>query len=207
MPQCNYTSTCSKKLTRYRTGHALREMKELPNFDKDFLQFVREECRLEADQILKNKDPPPSSFNLESLKSFDYFKELSKMEAVSPILVASISGAISASKDKPTASLTRKGFGGSRKDDDISLVPSIVQAASLIMRNRHPNSISTVPCINSINNWLQHVPHKYFFLQNALGFSFRYRKHVMTKVIKLFSQLEQFFSQLTYNLISARRLP
>ena len=153
-------------------------MKRLPNFRKDFLVFVREECRLEADQILKNKDPPLSSFNLESLKSFNYTHELEKMEAVSPILIASISGAISASKDKPTASLTRKGFGGSRQNEDISLVPSIVQAASLIMRNRHPNSISTVPCINSVNNWLEHVPHKYFFLQNSLGFSFRYRNNL-----------------------------
>ena len=170
----NWTTIFSEQLKKYRTGRALRCMKNLPNFSKDFRDFIREECRLEGDLILKDKDPPISSFNLESLRSFDYNHELEKMESICPLLVASISGSISAaSKEIPAASLTRKGFGGSRRGEDISLVPAIVQCASLIMRNRHPNSISTVPCVNSINNWLAHVPFKYFFLQNSLGASFR----------------------------------
>ena len=158
---------------KYRPDRALRTMKLLPNFDKHFQNFVREECRLEADNILKNKDPPIKEFNLQSLRNFQYSSELSKLELSAPTLMASIAGSISASQDS-IANLTRKGFGGARRSEDISLVPSMVQTASCILRNRHPNSISTVQCVNSLNNWVLHIPHQYFFLNNSLGQSFRF---------------------------------
>ena len=126
---------------KYRPDRALRTMKLLPNFDKHFQNFVRE--------------------------------ELSKLELSAPTLMASIAGSISASQDS-IANLTRKGFGGARRSEDISLVPSMVQTASCILRNRHPNSISTVQCVNSLNNWVLHIPHQYFFLNNSLGQSFRF---------------------------------
>ena len=148
-------------------------MKNLPNFDQDFKLFVREQCRLESDNILKMKDTPVKEFNMESLQSFDYNRELLKLEITSPTLMACVAGSISASKDQPLSSLSRKGFGGSRRAEDISLVPAMVQAATMIMRNRHPNSISSVACINSLNNWVHHIPHKYFYLTNSLGLSFR----------------------------------
>ena len=148
-------------------------MKSLPNFDKEFHKFVREECRLEGDRILREKDPPISEFNMKTLRDFDYNSELEKYGRVAPTLMASIAGSITASKDESLATLKRKGFGGSRKAEDISLVPAIVQTASCILRNRHPNSISTVPCVNSLNNWLMHIPHQYFFLNNSLGQSYR----------------------------------
>ena len=173
MSLCLYNSDFSDQLLKYRTGRALKTMKNLPNFEKDFQKFVREECRLEADKILKNKDPPLSEFNLKTLKDFHYNCELEKFETVAPTLMASIAGSISSSKDDPLVDLKRRGFGGSRKAEDISLVPAIVQTAACILRNRHPNSISTVPCVNSLNNWLMHIPHQYFFLSNSLGQSFR----------------------------------
>ena len=148
-------------------------MKSLPNFDKDFHKFVREECRLEGDNIFKKKDPPSTEFNLKTLKEFDYDCELVKFEGVAPTLMASIAGSISSSKDDPLVSLKRRGFGGSRQSEEISLVPAMVQTASCILKNRHPNSISTVPCVNSLNNWLFHIPHQYFYLNNSLGYSFR----------------------------------
>ena len=158
---------------RYRTVRALKTMKSLPNFGADFREFVREECRLEGDLILECKDPPVNSFNLKSLANFDYECELEKLEQVAPTLMASLAGAISSSKEEPVVNLTRKGFGGSRKSEDISLVPAMVQTDSCILRNRHPNCISTVPCVNSINSWLLHIPHQCFFLNNTLGISFR----------------------------------
>ena len=148
-------------------------MRSLPNFEKDFLTFVREQSRLEADNILKQKDPPVSQFNLTSLNNFQYESELDKLEKVAPTLMACIGGTISASKDQPLVNLTRKGFGGSRQSEEISLVPTMVQTATCILRNRHPNSISTIPCVNSLNNWMNHVTHQYFFLTNSLGQSFR----------------------------------
>ena len=149
-------------------------MKSLPNFEKDFHKFVREECRLEGDRILGDKDPPLSEFSLKTLRDFDYNCELEKFEKVAPTLMASIAGSITSSKEESLANLKRRGFGGSRKGEDISLVPAIVQTASCILRNRHPNSISTVPCVNSLNSLLMHIPHQYFFLNNSLGQSFRF---------------------------------
>ena len=168
----NLVQTICDQLNHYRTGRALRTMKNLPNFDQDFNLFVREQCRLQSDNILKDKDPPLNDFSLESLKAFNYTDELEKLEAVAPTLMAGIAGSISgASKDKPLSTLSRKGFGGSRRAEDISLVPAMVQVATMIMKNRHPNCISTVPCVNSINNWKHHIPHKYFYLTNSLGMS------------------------------------
>lgn len=163
----------SDQLMRYRTLRALRTMRNLPSFDKDFHTFVREQCRIEGDFILKSKDPPKSDFDLKSLREFQFESQLEKFERVCPTLMASIAGSITSSKDDQLINLTRKGFGGSRKSEDVSLVPTMVQVASCILRNRHPNSISTVPCVNSLNNYLLHIPHQYFYLNNALGQSFR----------------------------------
>ena len=156
----------------YRIERALKTMKTLRNFERDFHQFVRDESRRQADNILKQKDPPLSEFDTSSIDEFDYNKELFKLEGMVPILMASIAGTISASKAE-TSMLSRKGFGGSNQSEDISLVPAMVQTASCIIRNRHPNSISTVPCVNSVNNYLNHITKQYFFMQNSLGFSYR----------------------------------
>ena len=162
----------SQQLQKYRIDRALKSMKVLPNFERDFNKFVRDECRRQADIILNQKDPPVNEFNTGSLEDFDYNKELVKLQNVVPTFMASIAGTVSSSRDEPT-DLTRKGFGGSRQSDDISLVPVMVQTATCILRNRHPNCISTIPCINSVNNYLNHITKQYFFLQNSLGFSYR----------------------------------
>ena len=148
-------------------------MKSLPNFQRDFQKFVRDECRAEGDNILKSKDAPLSEFGLEELKAFNYTTELEKLVRIAPILMASISGSISASKEESISSLSRKGFGGSRRAEEITLVPAMVQCATMIVRNRHPNSISSVPAINSLNNWTQHIPQRYFYLTNSLGLTYR----------------------------------
>ena len=156
-------------------------MKQLPNFERDFNKFVRDESCRQADNVLKSKDPPVSDFDMAALVNFSYEEEFQKLETRVPTLMASIVGTISASKEDPL-SLSRKGFGGSRRSEDISLVPAMVQTASCILRNRHPNSISTVPCINSVNNYLNHLTKQYFFMTNALGQSFRLVINMMTSV-------------------------
>ena len=102
----------------------------------------------------------------------EYINELKRLEGLMPTLMSSISGSISASKDS-LEHLSRKGFGGSRQSEDISLVPTMVQTAACILRNRHPNSISTVPCLNSLNNYLNHVTKQFFYMTNSLGQSYR----------------------------------
>ena len=154
-------------------------MKELPGFKQDFSTFVREECRIEADLILSDKDPPLKEFNMETLKTFSYHSCLSKLEKNAPTLIASIVGSISDSKSDQPKYLSRKGFGGRRRDDAVSLIPAIVQTASAILHNRHPNSISTIPAINSLNNYTNHITSQYFYLSNSLGISYRFLLFVL----------------------------
>ena len=90
----------------YRIERALKTMKTLRYFKRDFHQFVRDESRGQADYILKQKDPP-SVFDISSIDVFDYNKELFKLEGMVPILMASIAGTISASKAE-TSMLSRK---------------------------------------------------------------------------------------------------
>ena len=91
----------------YRIERALKTMKTLRNFERDFHQFVRDESRRQADNILKQKDPPLSEFDTSSIDEFDYNTELFKLEGMVPILMASIAGTISASKAE-TSMLSRK---------------------------------------------------------------------------------------------------
>ena len=164
----------SDQLSRYRVSRALKTMQQLPNFDRDFNDMVREKSRKQADNVLKMKDPPISEFNRMSIQNFDYEDELHKYEQLVPTLISSIAGTISSSKDENIENLSRKGFGGSRQSEDVSLVPAIVQTSSCLLRNRHPNSVTKVACMNSINNYLNHVTKQNFHLANSLGLSFRY---------------------------------
>ena len=54
-------------------------MKSLPNFQRDFQKFVRDECRAEGDNILKSKDAPLSEFGLEELNAFNNTTELESL--------------------------------------------------------------------------------------------------------------------------------
>ena len=163
----------SDQLLKYRTERALKTMKTLPNFEIAFLNFVREQSRQQADNILNEKEQSVNQFDMNSLRKFEYAEQLLKLERTVPTLMASIAGTISASKDQPLVNLTRKGFGGSRQSEDISLVPAMVQTASCILRNRHPNSVSTVAAVNSLMNYLNHITKQYFYLTNSLGQSYR----------------------------------
>ena len=47
-------------------------MKPLPGFDIALSKFIQEECRQEADTILKEKDVDKSTFNLMELADFSF---------------------------------------------------------------------------------------------------------------------------------------
>ena len=69
---------------------------------------------------------------------------------------------------------SRKGFGGSRKDETISLKPVICQTAARLLHNKHPRSVTQIQCLNSALNTVQHIPGKAISLGNGLGDCFRY---------------------------------
>ena len=148
-------------------------MKTLSNFRPALEAFIQEECRLDASRILEEKDPPKSSFSLDTLRAFSYNTQLQKFRATNPLLVASIVGTLSQNKGAQCEDLSRKGFGGPNKGEDVDLVPTIVQTLSRLLKNRHPRSISILPSMNSLNLWAYHVPGHVFHFFNSLGDCYR----------------------------------
>ena len=61
-------------------------MKDLAEFPTEFLAFVHEEARKEAQGIVKEKDLPRSSFSLNDLRDFSYKDQLLKFQRTNPIL-------------------------------------------------------------------------------------------------------------------------
>ena len=159
------------QLSRNRLLRALRTMKGLPNFNHALCCFILEETRREA---AKNdgKDPPLASFNMDSLKNYSYQNELDKYEKNNPLLLAAIVGSISKEKVTDYSEVSRKGFGGPNSSSDVDLVPCVVQTISRILKNRHPRSVITTPCMNSLFLWANRVPgHVHFY--NSLGDAYR----------------------------------
>ena len=158
---------------QYKLVRALRKMKDLKGFDTALQVFVQEETNKESDNILGDKDLPKSEFNLENIRRFSYKSELDKFQKTNPVLLAAIIGSISKEKVTKYSDISRKGFGGSNSSTDIDLVPSVVQTVSRILKNRHPRSISTIPCINSLYLWSNRVSGHIFHLYNSLGDCYR----------------------------------
>ena len=149
-------------------------MKSFSGFAPAFLSFVQEESRLQADVVLEEKDPPRSSFTLENLRKFSYKEQLQKFQRTNPLLLASIMGTLSKTKGAKYGEVSRKGFGGLNRSEDIDLVPTVVQSISRILKNRHPYSVSVLPCLNSLYFWANRVPGHLFHLFNSQGDSYRY---------------------------------
>ena len=161
------------QLLRNRVLRALRTMKNFSSFDTDLQSFVLEEAKREADTVLSEKDLPRAVFNLENIRKFSYKSELDKFQKTNPLLLAAIIGTISKQKVTKYSDISRKGFGGPNSSIDIDLVPSVVQTVSRILKNRHPRSLSTIPCLNSLYLWSNRVPGHIFHFYNSLGDSYR----------------------------------
>ena len=147
-------------------------MKNLPNFHSDLCEFVLEESRREALRI-EDKDDPTTKFDLQCIKNFTYEAELEKFQKSNPLLMSAIVGTISKEKVTNYSELSRKGFGGPNSSEDIDLIPCVVQTAARILRNRHPRSISTVPCMTSLYLWANRVPGKILHYCNTIGDTYR----------------------------------
>ena len=92
---------------------------------------------------------------------------------MNPLLVASVIGSIRKMKIRSEEDLTRKGFGGANRSQDIDLSPAVVQSVSRIVKNCHPSSLSILPCMNSIFLWTCRASGHIFQLLNALGDCYR----------------------------------
>ena len=161
------------QLLNNRPDRALRCMKSLSSFQPALISFVQEESRQQADNILVEKDLPRSSFSLQTLGDFSYKQQLDKFQRTNPLLLASIVGTLSKSRGTKCEDASRKGFGGPNRTENIDLAPSICQSMSRIIKNRHPYSISILPCLNSLYLWANRVPGQLFHLFNSIGDSYR----------------------------------
>ena len=149
-------------------------MKDLAEFPTEFLAFVHEEARKEAQGIVKEKDLPRSSFSLNDLRDFSYKDQLLKFQRTNPILMASILGTMSKNKREHPENISRKGFGGANRGEEIDLIPSVVQTVARVLRNRHSGSVSLLPSLNSLHLWGHRVPGHLFHFYNSIGDCYRY---------------------------------
>ena len=85
-------------LLRHRLDRVFRRLKEYPSFRKAFQQFVYEEARKEADNVLKDKEIPRNEFSMETLRQFSFKQQLAKYQRDTPILLACVVGSMSKSK-------------------------------------------------------------------------------------------------------------
>ena len=125
-------------------------MSKLPGVHDELCDFVFEESRIEADNILQNKDPPTNSFNLDTLEKFSYKEQFNRFKNITPLLLACILGTLSKSKGEIPSEISRKSFGGQNKGEELDLIPTVVQFVSRILLNRHPRCVSIIPCLNSL---------------------------------------------------------
>ena len=149
-------------------------MRSLPNFSRELCDFVQEEARKQSSAVFEEKDSPLSSFNIESVRKYSYKQELDKFERSNPLLLAAIVGSISKEKVDNYSDISRKGFGGSNSSENIDLIPCVVQTVSRILKNRHPRSVITTPCMNSLYLWSNRVSGHILHFFNSLGDSYRY---------------------------------
>ena len=88
--------------------------------------------------------------------------------------LAAIVGSISKQKVSEYGDISRKGFGGRNAAIDIDLVATVVQTANRVMRNRHPKTITTIPCMNSLYLWANRVSGHIVHFFNSLGDCYRF---------------------------------
>ena len=167
-------NTFRNQILNRRLLPAFRTMKSLPNFPSELVSFIQEESRIQAEAIVGQKEPCRTALTLDNVRQFSYKEQLQKLQKTNPLLVASIVGTLAKSRNVNAEDITRKGFGGANRSEDIDLTPCIVQSASRILRNRHPSSVSVLPGLNSLFMWTNRVPGQVFHWFNSLGDTFRY---------------------------------
>ena len=180
----------------FRLDRALRTMSQLAGFETAFLEFVQEKARKDMKKLLE-KDPPRSDFKRSDMEQFSYYVELEKFQSNSPTLIAAIagtflrnlmeimhyliffiqlksSGTLSRAKGDDVTALSRPGFGGSNRSEPVDLIQTVVQSVSRLIRCRHPDSLSKIPCMNSLFLWSHNASQSLFEYFNGMGDCYRF---------------------------------
>ena len=149
------------------------QMESLQNFSKELQKYIFKRSQSEANSVKLYKDVSVTNFSSHDVNEFSYDAYHSSAMDRYPILMASVTGAVCNQSYDEIHNPTRKGFGGSRSSEDISLKPVICQTVSRMLHNKHPRSVTSLQCMNSALNMVHHVPGRALVSSNALGDSFR----------------------------------
>ena len=135
--------------------------------------YIYKYVQSEAEGIKLSKETSVTEFNRQMMEDFSYDDYHADALLKYPILSAVLTGAVCNQRFEEFHNPVRKGFGGSRSDESISLKPVICQTISRLLHNKHPRCTSLLQCLNSALSIIQQVPGKAITLSNALGDSFR----------------------------------
>ena len=152
-----------------RPERALKQLEYLPNFEKDLQKYIYERVQKEASLAVHDKEHSLVDFDRHDIESFSYDAYHSKLLNRNPILMSALTGSISNLKYEQLNNPTRKGFGGSRQSELISLKPALCQTVARLLHNKHPRSVTQIQCLNSVLNAVQHIPGKAVSLGNGFG--------------------------------------
>ena len=156
-----------------RPGRAFKQMEFLPNYIRDLQKYIHDYVQAEAAGIKNAKEVTVADFDRCLMESFSYDTYYADALSIYPIISAVLTGALSNQRFEELHNPSRKGFGGSRKDESISLKPVVCQTLARLLHNKHPRSASLMQCLNSALFTILHLPHKAVTLANALGDCFR----------------------------------
>ena len=108
-------------------------MELLLNFTKELQKYIYKYIQCEAEGIKHSKETSVSDFNRQALEDFSYDEYHAEALENYPILSAVLTGAISNERFDEFHNPARKGFGGSRADELISLKPVFCQTISRLI--------------------------------------------------------------------------
>ena len=78
-----------------RPGRAIRALEFLPNFNKEFQEYLYKTIQKEAESIKIDKETSVANFCRDNLGSFSYEKYHEKLLDTTPLLSAALTGALS----------------------------------------------------------------------------------------------------------------
>ena len=148
-------------------------MESLQNFSKELQKYIFKRSQSEAASVKLYKDVSVANFSYDDVNKFSYETYHATAMDRYPILMASVTGAVCNQSYEDMNNPTRKGFGGSRSSEDISLKPVVCQTISRMLHNKHPRCVTSLQCMNSALSMVHHLPGKALVSSNALGDSFR----------------------------------
>ena len=111
-------------------------MESLQNFSKELQKYIFKRSQSEAASVKLYKDVSVANFSYDDVNKFSYETYHATAMDRYPILMASVTGAVCNQSYEDMNNPTRKGFGGSRSSEDISLKPVVCQTISRMLHNK-----------------------------------------------------------------------